>query len=111
MSIMSAPRASTSSRAASGSMRTLRVRRLSVTQRDGVGLVDAGELDDAAPVAEGFADAVEALLVLVVHAAEVGGDAEVVGDEEEEGLRVGASGSRRRWRRTLPSWSRGCRGS
>ncbi len=56
---------------------------------DGVVLVDAGELDDAAPVAEGLADALEALLVLVVHLAEVGGDAEVVGDEEDEGLRVG----------------------
>ena len=56
---------------------------------DGVVLVDAGQLDDAAPVAEGLADALVALLVLVVHLAEVGGDAEVVGDEEEEGLRVG----------------------
>ncbi len=36
------------------------------------------------------ADAVEALLVLVVHAADVGRDvADVVGDEEEKRLRVG----------------------
>ena len=77
---------------------------------DGVGLFDAGEFDEAAPVAEGLADAVVALFVLVVHLAEVGGDAEVVGDEEEEGLRVGASGSRRRWRRTLLFCCRGRRG-
>ena len=56
---------------------------------DGVVLVDAGQLDDAAPVAEGFADALEALLVLVVHLAKVGGDAEVVGDEEDEGCGLG----------------------
>ena len=56
---------------------------------DGVGLVDAGQLDEAAPVAEGLADLFVALLVLVVHLAQVGGDAEVVGDEEDEGLRVG----------------------
>ena len=56
MSIMSAPRESTSSRAASGS-------KLDVAGFGGVGdpfdgvvFVDAGELDDAAPVAEGFAD-------------------------------------------------------
>ena len=56
---------------------------------DGVGLVDAGEFDEAAPVAEGFADLFVALFVLVVHLAEVGGDAEVVGDEDEEGCGLG----------------------
>src|SRR6266702_883983 len=56
---------------------------------DGVGLVDTGEFDGAAPVAEGLADLLVALLVLVVHLAGVGGDAEVVGYEEDEGLRVG----------------------
>ena len=56
---------------------------------DGVGLFDLGELDDAAPVAEGLTDAVEALFVLEVHAAEIGGEMEVIGDEEEDGLGVG----------------------
>ena len=40
----------------------------------GVGLVHAGQFDDAAPLAEGLADAVEALFILEVHLAEVGGD-------------------------------------
>ena len=58
---------------------------------DGVVFVDAGQFDDAAPVAEGFADAFVALFVLVVHLAEVGGDAEVVGYEEDEGLWIGGA--------------------
>ena len=58
---------------------------------DGVVLVDAGEFDEAAPVAEGVADLFVALFVLVVHLAEVGGDAEVVGDEDEEGGGVGGA--------------------
>ena len=39
-------------------------------------------------VAERFADSVVAVLVLHVHAARVGGDADVVGDEEEQRLRI-----------------------
>ena len=86
---MSAPSASTSSRAASASKRDAARFGLRRRPADGVGLGDAGEFDHAAVVAEGLADAVVALLVLIVHLAQVGGDAQVVGDEEHDGLRVG----------------------
>src|SRR6185437_5925418 len=56
---------------------------------DGVDVFDAGQFDEAAPVAEGLADLFVALLVLVVHLAQVGGNAEVVGDEEDERRGVG----------------------
>ena len=77
----------------------------------GVGLLgDAGELDEAAPVAEGFADAVEALLVLHVHAAEVGGEVEVVGEKDEDGLGVGAAAVGFEGGEFFLFWLRGCRG-
>jgi hypothetical protein len=60
-----------------------------MTQRMASVLVDAGEFDEAAPVAEGLADAVVALFILIVHLAQVGGDAEVVGDEEERACGLG----------------------
>ncbi len=39
-------------------------------------------------VAEGFAEAFELGLVVHLHAAGIGGDAEVVGDEDDQRLRV-----------------------
>ena len=54
-----------------------------------ISFVHAGKLDQAAPVAERFADAVKALAILHVHAAEVGGEMEVIGEEDEQRLRVG----------------------
>ena len=88
---MSAPSASTSSRAASGSKRMPRDFGLGGDPADGVDFSDTGQLDQAAGVAQRLADALVALFVLIVHAAQVGGDAEVVGDEEQDGLRVGAA--------------------
>ncbi len=91
MSIMSAPRASTSSRAASGSKRDGLLLGVGDDPASGVAFFDLGELDDAAPIAEGFANAIEAFFILHVHAAEVGGEVEVVGDEDEDGLGVGGA--------------------
>ena len=88
---MSAPRASTSSRAASWSMRAVAGKGGGGDPGHGVGLVDAGELDEAAPVAEGLADALVTVLVLHVHVAEVGGDVDVVGEKDEDGLRIGTA--------------------
>ena len=58
---------------------------------DRIGLSHAGQLDQAAGVAQRLADSLVALFVLIVHAAQVGRDAQVVGDEEQHGLRVGAA--------------------
>ncbi len=52
---------------------------------------DALQLDDAAEVAEGFADLFGALFVGHVHGAEVLRKPDVVGDEDDERLRVGAA--------------------
>ena len=54
-----------------------------------VALFHMGKFDESAPVAEGFADAVEPLFILHVHAAQIGRQMEVIGDEKKDGLRVG----------------------
>ncbi len=55
----------------------------------GVGIFDAGQLDDGAEVAEGFAQAFVAILVVHLHAAEIGWNGEVVCEEQDECLGVG----------------------
>ena len=52
-------------------------------------LVDACQLDHAAVRAQRFGQALVAVLVVEFHAARIGGDAEEVGDEEEQRLRIG----------------------
>jgi hypothetical protein len=86
---MSAPRASTSSRAASGSTRVRGFVGSGNDPAHGVFFVDAGQFDHAAVFAESFCEALEAVLVVHVHAAGVGGDAEEVGDEDKKCLGVG----------------------
>ncbi len=56
---------------------------------DGVALLHAGQFDDGAVLAEGVADAFIAVFVVHVHAAGVGGNADVIGDENQHGVRVG----------------------
>ena len=58
---------------------------------EGVVVADTLEFDDAAGVAESFADLFGALLVGHVHGADVLRQADVVGDEDEQCLRVGAA--------------------
>ena len=50
----------------------------------------ARQFDDAAVLAHGFADALVALFVLHLHAADVGGNADMVGNENDErvGIRI-----------------------
>ncbi len=57
---------------------------------DGFAFFDARQLDDAAVLAHGLADALVAFLVLHLHAADVGGNADVVGDEYQQriGIRI-----------------------
>ena len=54
-----------------------------------IAFFDTREFDEAAPVAERLANPVVALFILVVHLAQVGGDTQMVADEEQHGLRVG----------------------
>ena len=86
---MSAPRASTSSRAASGSRRVAGLVRGGHGPAHGVLFAHAGQLHHAAVLAQGLAEALEAVLVVHVHAAGVGGDAQEVGDEQQQRLGVG----------------------
>ena len=53
-------------------------------------LLHARQFDDAAVLAHGFADALVAFLILHLHAANVGGNADVVGDEDDQrvGIRI-----------------------
>src|SRR5258708_11113721 len=46
------------------------------------------QFDDAAVLAHGFANALVAFFVLHLHAADVGGNADVVGDEYQEGVGI-----------------------
>ena len=88
---MSPPRASTSSRAPSASIFTLAAAGAVLgNPADGFALFHARQFDDAAVLAHGFADALVALFVLHLHAADVGGNADVVGDKDEErvGIRI-----------------------
>ncbi len=86
---MSAPSASASSRAASGIEAHSVALALRCDPAQRIGLIDARQFHDAAPVAQRFADALVAVLVLHVHATRIGGDADVVGDEQDEALRIG----------------------
>ncbi len=86
---MSPPRESTSSRAASGSILVAWPSGGFVEPLDGLALFDAGEFDDGEMLAEGLADALVALLVGHLHAAQVGRDADVVGDEDEQRVGIG----------------------
>ena len=55
----------------------------------GFAFFDARQFDDAAVLAHGFADALVALFVLHLHAADVGGNADVVGDENNQRVGIG----------------------
>ena len=55
---------------------------------DRLPFVHPRQLDNGAILTEGVADALIAILVGHVHATGVGGDADVVGDEDEHGSRV-----------------------
>ena len=55
----------------------------------GILFVHARQFDHAAVLAESFVQALEAVLVVHLHAARVGRDAQEVGDEEQQRLRVG----------------------
>ena len=86
---MSPPRASTSSRAPSGSIFTPAAGAVLGDPADGFALFHARQFDDAAVLAHGFADALVALFVLHLHAADVGGNADVVGDEDQQRVGIG----------------------
>ena len=79
---MSAPSASTSSRAASGSRRVLGLLRRGHRPAHGVFLVHARQLHHAAVLAQRLGQPLEAVLVVHLHAPRVGGDAQEVGDEQ-----------------------------
>ena len=87
---MSPPRASTSSRAPSGSIFTLAAGAIFGNPADRFALFHARQFDDAAVLAHGFADALVAFFVLHLHAAHVGGNADVVGDKNDQrvGIRI-----------------------
>ena len=86
---MSAPSASASSRAASGSHFMSRASAAAITQRSRVSFVHARQFHHAAIVTQGFADALVAIFVLHVHAAQVGWQTEMIGNEENDRLRIG----------------------
>ena len=88
---MSPPSESTSSRAASASILVACARGGFVEPLDGLAFFDAGEFDDGEMLAEGLADALVALLVGHLHAAQVGRDADVVGDEDEQRVGIGVA--------------------
>ncbi len=88
---MSPPSESTSSRAASGSILVAWAAAVSLSHLIGLALFDAGEFDDGEMFAESLADALVALLVGHLHAAQVGRDADVVGDEDEQRVGIGVA--------------------
>src|SRR5207248_3787621 len=47
------------------------------------------QLDDGAMLAQGLAQPLEALAILQLHAAHVGGNVDVVGDENQQRIRIG----------------------
>ncbi len=55
----------------------------------GVFFVHARQLHHAAVLAQRFGQALEAVLVVHLHAARVGGDAQEVGDKQQQRLRIG----------------------
>ena len=86
---MSAPSASTSSRAASGSTRTSGLLRGGHGPAHRVFFVHARQLHHAAVLAQRLGQPLEAVLVVHLHAPRVGGDAQKVGDKDQQRLRVG----------------------
>jgi hypothetical protein len=74
MSIISAPRASASSQPAHG-----------------VGFVNPGQLHQATIVAQRLADTLVAVFVLKLHTPQIGGNTQMVGDEDENCLGIGRS--------------------
>src|SRR5258708_22545685 len=56
---------------------------------DRLAFFNPGQLDDAAVLAHGFADALVALFVLHLHAAHVGGNADVIRHEDNERVGIG----------------------
>ena len=87
---MSPPRASTSSRAPSALDLHSAAGAVFRNPADGFAFFHARQFHDAAVLAHGFADALVAFFILHLHAADVGGNADVVGDEDDErvGIRI-----------------------
>ncbi len=54
----------------------------------GITLFHARQLNHAAEFAQGFPDAFEALFILHIHAAHVGGNADVIGNEDQQRIRI-----------------------
>ena len=86
---MSAPSASTSSRAASGSTRVPASCAVATIQRMASSSFTraSSTMPQCSPSVS--LQAVEAVLVVHVHAAHVGGDAQKIGDEDQQSLRIG----------------------
>ena len=87
---MSPPSASTNSRAPSASIFHSAAGAVIRNPADRLALFHPRQFHDAAVLAHGFADALVALLVLHLHAADVGGNADVVGDKNQKriGIRI-----------------------
>ena len=86
---MSAPSASTSSRAASGLHAHLGFLRRGHGPAHGVFLAHARQLHHAAVLAQRFPQALKAVLVVHLHAPRVRRNAQEIGDEQEQRLRIG----------------------
>src|SRR5579859_3975628 len=54
----------------------------------GIAFFHARQLDDPAEFTQGLADALKTFFILHVHAAHVGGNADVIGDKNEQGIRI-----------------------
>ncbi len=86
---MSAPSASTSSRAASGSSARVSLLRRRDGPAHGVLVAHPRQFHHPAVLAQGFRQPLEAILVVHLHAPRVGGDAHEVGDKNQQRLGVG----------------------